>query len=576
MAVRPAEQDDDFVNLEEAKDVPAPPVVPLHRDRHKALSDLQGMSEERIRRHEKVVSDLTGMSVEDVRKRVSQGDRKTVSDLFIMLNLPEEKHTRRTRQGSTSDVITKFNYVPNLAYDDLKLAEQVQAFGTAAKRKEQGIPESEHSKVFEGETDIFVFNHVGLTSDQAALLLEKHGLNQLPEHVDPLWLIFLRQFWAPMPIMIWLAIIVEASILNWLDMGILLAIQFTNAIISFYETTKAGNAIAALKSSLKPVATCKRNGKWEVMDATLLVPGDLVLLESGSAIPADCRVDRLEIEVDQAALTGESLPVTFYKGDSCKMGSIVVRGETEGTVEYTGADTFFGKTASLLVDTHEKSHLQMILITIMLVLVGLSLCMCAIYMIYLIVKGVDIRETLSFTIVLLVASIPLAIEIVITTTLAIGSKQLSKYGAIVSKLSAIEDLAGMSILCSDKTGTLTLNKMVLQDDTPCYVEGANQETVLVMAALAAKWKEPPRDALDTLIIGSVNMSLLELYEQNDFIPFDPQTKRTEATLRDSRTGKEFKTTKGAPHIILNLLAADDTEAREAVERDVARLGACGI
>lgn len=381
---------------------------------------------------------------------------------------------------------------------------------------------------------------------------------------------------SPMPIMIWVAVIIEIGISNYLDMGILLLIQFSNASISYYETTKAGDAVAALKSSLKPTATCKRDGKWQNMDAALIVPGDLVLLGSGSAIPADCRVNHSEIDVDQAALTGESLPVTFFKGDSCKMGSTVVRGEVEATVEFTGANTFFGKTASLLVDTHERSHLQKVLITIMFSLVSLSLLLCLINLVYLLAKGVAFKEAISFTVVILVASIPLAIEIVTTTTLAIGSKGLAKHGAIVAKLSAIEDLAGMSILCSDKTGTLTLNKMVLQEDTPIYSEGETAESILVMAALAAKWKEPPRDALDRLTLGSVNMELLEVYEQLEYLPFDPTIKRTEGTVRNITTGETFRTTKGAPHIILNLLEPDEDEVRDNVESDVARLGEKGI
>jgi H+-transporting ATPase len=374
------------------------------------------------------------------------------------------------------------------------------------------------------------------------------------------------------------AIIIEAGIQNFIDMAILLLIQFTNASISFYETTKAGDAIAALKSSLKPAATVKRDGKWQVIDATIVVPGDLVLLGSGSAIPADCRVNSGEIDVDQAALTGESLPVTFFKGDSCKMGSTVVRGEVEGTVEFTGVETFFGKTAALLTENHELSHLQIMLMKIMIVLVGLSLTCALIVFIYLLVNGENVKEALSFTVVIVVASIPLAIEIVTNATLAIGSKNLSKHGAIVAKLSAIEDLAGMSILCSDKTGTLTLNQMMLQEDTPLYADGLDQEKILVYAAIAAKWKEPARDALDRLTLGSVNMALMEPYEQLDYLPFDPQIKRTEGTVRDTRTGDEFKTSKGAPHIILGLLdpSADNVEVREQVEKDVARLGEKGI
>lgn len=158
-----------------------------------------------------------------------------------------------------------------------------------------------------------------------------------------------------MPIMIWIAAIVEAGIQNFIDMSILLFIQFANASIGYYEITKAGDAVAALKKSLKPTATVKRDGAWKNTDAALLVPGDLVLLASGSAVPADCRVNEGEIEVDEAALTGESLPVTMFKGSSCKMGSTVVRGEVEGTVEFTGANTFFGKTAALLGVGHPSN-----------------------------------------------------------------------------------------------------------------------------------------------------------------------------------------------------------------------------
>ena len=248
----------------------------------------------------------------------------------------------------------------------------------------------------------------------------------------------------------------------------------------------------------------------------------------------------------------------------------------QATVEFTGANTFFGKTASLLQDNHEISHLQRILITIMFVLVGLSLVLCTLNFVYLIAEGVDVKEALSFTIVLLVASIPLAIEIVTTTTLAIGSKNLVKHGAIVAKLSAIEDLACMSILCSDKTGTLTLNQMGLQDDTPLFSEGETQASVLAMAAMAAKWMEPPRDALDRLTLGCVDFSLLEDYEQLEYVPFDPMIKRTEGTVRNTKTGEVFKTSKGAPHVLLGLLPPSDSAIRDAVEKEVARLGEFGI
>jgi magnesium-transporting ATPase (P-type) len=211
--------------------------------------------------------------------------------------------------------------------------------------KEKHIGDSEDNEP--ERQSMFELSH-GLTTAEAKVLLDKYGRNELPEKKIPKWYIFVSQLWQPMPIMIWLAACVELGIANYIDMSILLMIQFANASIGYYEITKAGDAVAALKKSLKPTATAKRDGKFNVIDAALLVPGDLVLLASGSAVPADCRVNEGEIEVDEAALTGESLPVAKFQMSSCKMGSTVVRGEVEGTVEFTGADTFFGKTAALL------------------------------------------------------------------------------------------------------------------------------------------------------------------------------------------------------------------------------------
>ena len=168
-------------------------------------------------------------------------------------------------------------------------------------------------------------------------------------------------------------------------------------------------------------------------------------------------------------------------------------------------------------------------------------------------------------------------EIVTTTTLAIGSKQLAAHGAIVTNLSAIEDLAVMSILCSDKTGTLTLNQMVLQrDSSVIYQNQETVETVIVMAALATKWEEPPRDALDRLTLGAVDESKSESYKREDHMPFDPQVKRTESTVTNTATGETFKVSKGAPHVIMKLAAANDSAMQKKIEADVAKLGEKGI
>jgi len=482
------------------------------------------------------------------------------------------------------------------------LNEQVKRVSMDNARKSRD--NEEHS----GENGaVFVMSH-GLSTAEAQDLLKKWGRNELVEKTTPTWVIIFRLLTGPMPIMLWIAAIIEAIVGNYADMGILLGIQFVNAGISFYETSKAGNAVAALKASLKPLATVKRDGKWLNMDAGEVVPGDLVKLAAGSAVPADCYVNEGEIEVDQSAMTGESLPVKFHYGDVCKMGSTVTRGESDGTVETTGQNTFFGKTAAMLQSVENVGgSLQTLLLGMMKVLVSLSLTLCIIAFIFLVVSGNKenadlphifkkdsaeiVKEALSFAVVVLVASIPLAVEIVTTTTLAMGSRSLSHHGAIVTRLAAIEEMAGMDMLCSDKTGTLTLNKMVIQDDCPTFAPNETKETIMFQAALAAKWKEPPRDALDTMVLktglklpqegdekvdpeGTRNLEELNKFTQLDFMPFDPRQKRTEGKLQ-AQDGSIFRISKGAPHVILNMCYNKD-EIKSQVDAKVHELGTRGI
>ena len=221
----------------------------------------------------------------------------------------------------------------------------------------------------------------------------------------------------------------------------------------------------------------------------------------------------------------------------------------------------------------EHSNLQKILINIMIVIVVVSFVLCSIVFGFLLTKT-SVVHALSFVVVLLVASVPLAIEIVTTTTLALGSRELAAEGAIVTRLAAIEDLAGIAILCSDKTGTLTMNKMMIQDTTPIYVEGETQYSLLRYAAMAAKWQEPPRDALDTLTLNAVDLKSLDDVQQLDYMPFDPVVKRTEGSVREISTGKTYKTSKGAPHVLLKLI--NDPSVTERVEKDVSLFGARGI
>jgi H+-transporting ATPase len=429
-------------------------------------------------------------------------------------------------------------------------------------------------------------NHDGLTSEEAAIRLEKYGRNMLPEKKTPGWVIFLKCLWGPMPVALWIAIIIEFALENFPDGGILLFIQFANATIGWYESTKAGDAVEALKKSLKPRATVFRDGAWQDIDATLVVPGDKVKLVSGFAVPADCSIngalhegDLPQIDVDEAALTGESLPVTMVPREhTAKMGSNVVRGECDGTVQYTGAQTVFGKTALLLASVEaDLGNIHYVLVKVMYGLTGLAFMLCAICFAYLMAhENKSFKTSLEFTVVLLIVSIPIAIEIVVTTTLALGSRELSDKKVIVTRLSSIEMMAAVNLLCSDKTGTLTLNQMQIQQYCPVFTESDNLTSVLVLAGLAAKWREIPRDALDTMVLGACNKELCDQYVQLEYKPFDPRVKRTEATLRSKADPTDvFKVTKGAPNVVLEL-CANKEEIRREVEKIIEELGRRGI
>lgn len=302
--------------------------------------------------------------------------------------------------------------------------------------------------------------HDGLSEDEAMERLKTWGRNQLPDLRVPKWKLFLSHFTGIMPGMIIVAVLVEGFLQEWPDFGTLLTLLFLNGAVGFWEDLRAGDAVAALKASLKPIATVKREGVWRKIDAALLVPGDRVSLAAGCNVPADCRVDAgMEIQVDQAAMTGESLPVQMGEGDVCKMGSTIVAGETDGTVATTGINTFFGKTAALISSTHDVGNFQRVIIKITKILLYMSLLLVSIAGAYLMFKdGFSLKTfwpAVSFCVVLLVASIPIAMQVVCTATMALGSRLLAAQKAIVARLSSIEQLAGMTVLCSDKTGMRT-------------------------------------------------------------------------------------------------------------------------
>ena len=377
-----------------------------------------------------------------------------------------------------------------------------------------------------------------------------------------------------MPGMIWIAIIIELIRLAYIDLGILLFLQFINGFVGWNEEKNAGNAIEALKRSLAPRARVKREGVWDSIESPNVVIGDRVGIKLGDIIPADLRLGPGYAEIDQAALTGESLAVTRFEGDVVYQGSICKRGDLEAIVVAVGANTFFGKTSALVGQVNQRGNFQKVILRVTAVLMVISIVLVGIIFGVVIGKGNNFLETLSICVVILVASIPVAMQVVCSTTMAVGARALARRKAIVSRLNSIEELAGMQILCSDKTGTLTKNELTVQ--SPTLMGKFTVQDIFLNAGLACKRELGSQDAIDKCITDYATNKCgvsFDDYEEEDFVPFDPKIKRTEATVRNLRTGATIKVTKGAPQVVLAM--ANDPSIEEQVTAGVQDLAARG-
>src|SRR5665648_1024405 len=404
----------------------------------------------------------------------------------------------------------------------------------------------------------------GLSQAEAQKRLTQYGPNEIKEKkINPL-LKFLSYFWGPIPWMIEVAVILSGVVRHWPDFFVILLLLVVNAVVGFWEERQAGNAIAALKSKLATKARVIRDGKWTTPAARELVPGDVIRLRLGDIVPADARLlAGDQVEVDQSALTGESLPATRKPGEAVFSGSIIRQGEIGAMVYGTGTNTYFGKTAQLVQEAHTVSHFQRAVLKIGNYLIILAVSLVALILVVAILRGDPIFTTLQFALVLTVAAIPVAMPTVLSVTMAVGARLLAKKQAIVSRLVAIEELAGMDMLCTDKTGTLTQNKLTLGD--PFCVDNVPAEQVIFNGALASRAEN--NDTIDLAVLGGLkNDQALSGYQVVHFQPFDPVHKRTEATVKGT-DGKEFKVTKGAPQVILEL-SVNAEQVKPAVEKAV--------
>ncbi len=412
----------------------------------------------------------------------------------------------------------------------------------------------------------------GLTQSEAQTRLKQYGYNELPEQkVNPL-LKFLSYFWGPIPWMIEIAAALSAVVHHWEDFVIILALLVMNAGVGFWEEFQAGNAMAALKASLALKALVKRDGRWSAISARELVPGDRVRLRLGDIIPADIRLlEGDPIEVDQSALTGESLPVTRTPGEAVYSGSVLKQGEVDALVYGTGQNTYFGKTAHLVGTAHTVSHFQQAVLKIGDYLIVVAVVLVVLILAVALFRGDPMLTTLQFALVLIVAGIPVAMPAVLSVTMAVGARTLARKKAIVTHMAAMEELAGVDVLCSDKTGTLTQNKLTL--GTPFCVPGVLPNHLILAAALASRIED--QDPIDLAVLGGVkDPKQMDRYTVLHFLPFDPVHKRTEATIEQD--GKiQFRVTKGAPQVILEL-ADNAGQIRSDVEKAINDFAARGF
>ncbi len=398
----------------------------------------------------------------------------------------------------------------------------------------------------------------GLTSAEVIDLRSRYGFNDISEEKKHPLLKFLGYFWGPIPWMIEAAAILSAAISHWEDFTVILLLLMTNAVVGFFQERKAENAIELLKKRLAPNARVLRDGTWQQIPARELVPGDIVHIRLGDIVPADAVLGTGKyLLVDESALTGESLPVEKKPGDTVYSGSIARQGEMDARVTTIGGNTYFGKTARLVQNKPPRSHFQAAVERIGNYLIILAVVLVSIVLIVALLRSESFLDTLQFALILIVAAIPAALPAVMTVTLAVGAVALAKKEAIVSRLIAIEEMAGMDILCSDKTGTITQNSISVGDVRT--FPGVSEQDIVIAAAQASR--KESNDPIDMAIfLRYDNLTARPDTagpETLDFVPFDPVAKFSKASIRE-RSGRSFEVAKGAPQAIASLAGNDGT------------------
>jgi H+-transporting ATPase len=396
----------------------------------------------------------------------------------------------------------------------------------------------------------------GLTSQEAFIRLKKYGPNSIPEGKSHDFSAFLKKFWAPIPWMLEGMIILEIYLHKPIEAGVISVLLLFNVLLSFFQEERSKKAVRLLKKQLCIAARVQRDEKWQLLPSLELVPGDFLRLRMGDIIPADVKLSDGSLLVDQSVLTGESLPIEASSGKTCYAGAVVVRGEAFAEVMATGLNSYYGKTAEIVRLAKAPSHLERTIFQIVRSLVIFDAILVLIVFLYSIYFQLPLAELIPFSLLLFIAAVPVALPAMFTLAASLGAMELVRSGVLVTRFSAIEEAAAMSILCLDKTGTITKNILELSA-IHCY-PGYSEQEVLAFAAFASE--ESTQDPMDLAILKAAKKSTL-LIQRLEFIPFDPEKKYSEA--RVSVSGKIMQICKGAPTALLKKEFAKEVDALSA-------------
>jgi H+-transporting ATPase len=404
--------------------------------------------------------------------------------------------------------------------------------------------------------------NVGLKGTEVESRLKQYGYNEVPEKKINPAVRFVKKFWGLTAWMLEIIIILSWILQRYADLYIVTVLLFLNSILGFAEEQKASSAVEALKKRLQVNARVLREGTWKIVPARELAPGDVVRVRSGDFVPADIKIITGELGVDQSALTGESMQVEKKSDDVLYSGSVVKRGEANGIVILTGAKTYFGRTTRLVQIARPKLHMEEVISNVVKWLLVIVVTLLSVAFLFSMLKGMNLLEILPLILVLLLSAIPVALPAMFTISMAIGSMELVKKGVLVTRLSASEDAAIMNILCVDKTGTITMNKLSLTNVIP--LNGFNEQEVIFYGYLASQ--EANQDPIDLAFIAAAKQKNLidPLFVQKNFVPFDPKIRRTEASVQKNK--QEFHVMKGAVNVIAQACGLNESATRELESR----------